>query len=49
MPAIDVSGHAGRTSSYEVTVNGALKYSKLATGAFPASYDDLAKQIVEGK
>lgn len=49
MPSIDVTGAAGRTSSYEVVVNGALKFSKLATGSFPASYDELAKSIVEGK
>jgi len=49
VPSIDVTGAAGRTSSFEVVVNGVLAHSKLATGAFPASYDALAKSIVEGK
>ena len=48
MPSIDVTGAAGRTSSFEVVVDGALKFSKLATGSFP-TYDELAKSIVEGK
>ena len=45
MPSADVSGGTGRTSSFEVTANNVLKYSKLASGAFP-DFAALAKEIV---
>ncbi len=50
-PAADVSGAAGRSSSFEVVVTvgeGEARnvYSKLSTGAFPV-FDDLAKSIVD--
>ena len=52
MPSADVSGAAGRASSFEVsvTVGGgapALVHSKLAAGSFPASYEVLAQSIVD--
>jgi hypothetical protein len=51
MPSADVSGAAGRTSSFEVTVSvggaaAAVVYSKLATGSFPA-FEALAQSIVD--
>lgn len=42
VPEADVSGHVGRTSSFEVTINGKLVYSKLSEGAFP-----VFKEIVQ--
>lgn len=35
VPEAEVSGCVGRRSSYEVTVNGKLVYSKLEKGGFP--------------
>jgi Rdx family len=44
LPSVDISMGVGRTSSFEVVVDGKLAYSKLAKGAFPA-YDALAMEI----
>ena len=46
LPAAVIEMAAGRSSSFEVTVNGRLIYSKLACGAFPA-FSALAAQIAE--
>ena len=35
MPALDIRGKVGRSSSFEVKVNGVLVHSKLECGAFP--------------
>jgi len=35
VPEADVSGHTGRRTSFEVTVNGTLVFSKLKHGSFP--------------
>lgn len=40
----DSSGAAGRVSSFEVTVDGHLVYSKLAKGIFP-DMKALARQV----
>jgi len=34
-PAAEVEGRVGRRSSFEVTVNGSLVHTKLATMSFP--------------
>lgn len=34
-PNADVTGTKGRTTSFEVKINGREAYSKLATGSFP--------------
>ena len=51
MPSADVSGAAGRSSSFEVNVSvggaaASLVHSKLATGSFPA-FEALAQSIVD--
>ena len=35
VPTAVVTGRMGRRSSFEVTVDGALAFSKLGTGGFP--------------
>ena len=35
VPEAQVDGNVGRTSSFEVTINGKSVYSKLGQGAFP--------------
>jgi len=42
VPAAEISGEPGRASSFEVKINDALVYSKLAAGAFP-DFDDVVK------
>ena len=46
LPDAVVNMTPGRSSSFEVTVNGTLVYSKLATGAFP-QFPALAQQIAD--
>lgn len=42
VPSADVSGKVGRSTSYEVTVNGKLIFSKLKLGGFPLAEDIIA-------
>jgi len=44
--AITVSAEAGRTTSFEVSVNGNSIYSKLKEKAFP-DFDDVVKALGE--
>jgi len=44
VPAAECSGEAGRSTSFEVKINDALVYSKLASGAFP-EFDDVVKAV----
>ena len=44
VPTATVDGAAGRASSFEVTVDGKLAFSKFAVGSFP-KYEALAKEI----
>lgn len=46
VPEADVSGHVGRTSSFEVTINGKLVYSKLSQGAFPV-FEEIVQVVHE--
>lgn len=43
-PNADVSGSKGRRTSFEVTMNGQLAYSKLQTGKFP-DYSSVVKAV----
>ena len=43
-PKLEVEGAAGRASSFEVTYNGSLLFSKLKDGNFP-DFQRLAEQI----
>jgi selT/selW/selH-like putative selenoprotein len=47
----EVTIEVGRTSSFEVTLNGTLVYSKLETNTFPDEQviADKVADIVEGK
>ena len=47
----EVPGTVGRTSSFEIKINGVLVYSKLSKGSFP-NFDDVVaavKEVAEGK
>jgi selT/selW/selH-like putative selenoprotein len=44
LPDVKVSGGMGRGSSFEVTVNGMLAFSKLAAGRFP-DFNALAEEV----
>ena len=44
LPSASVESSVGRTSSFEVLVDGKLAYSKLAKGTFP-DYATLAKEV----
>ena len=46
VPGAKVSGHVGRTSSFEVTVNSVLVYSKLQQGKWP-EFNDILKLVKE--
>eukprot|EP00052_Salpingoeca_macrocollata_P004198 m.39914 g.39914 ORF g.39914 m.39914 type:complete len:77 (-) comp14051_c0_seq2:191-421(-) len=35
LPDVEVEGERGRSTSFEITVDGKLLFSKLETGAFP--------------
>ena len=41
-PSAEVTGGEGRRTSFEVTVNGKLVYSKLQHGAFPSGEELVA-------
>lgn len=42
VPTAEVTGQVGRSSSFEVTVNDKLIFSKLKLGGFPAAEDVIA-------
>ena len=44
VPSAQCSGKVGRSSSFEVVVDGKLIYSKLQNGSFPC-YSDIAKAV----
>ncbi|OCT86910.1 hypothetical protein XELAEV_18020600mg, partial [Xenopus laevis] len=48
---VEIAGGVGRSGSFEITVNGALIFSKLECGGFPYGEDivDIVKKIKEGK
>lgn len=50
-PEADVSGFVGRSSSFEIEVNGQLIFSKLETSGFPYEDDimDAIRDAEEGK
>lgn len=41
VPSTNVTGNIGRSSSYEVKVNGKLIFSKLKLGGFPSTEEVL--------
>ncbi|KAJ8983020.1 hypothetical protein NQ317_014317 [Molorchus minor] len=47
-PSVKVNGHEGRRASFEITVNGTLVHSKLATLAYP-DYQDLSKIVSDAE
>lgn len=46
-PGAVITGTVGRSSSFEVVVNGKTVWSKLSAGGFP-NYGELANKIKEG-
>jgi len=50
-PDADVSGFVGRSSSFEIEINGQLVFSKLETSGFPYADDilDAVNKANEGK
>jgi len=44
--ALKVTGDAGRSTSFEITINGQEIYSKLKEGSFP-DFDDVVRAIEE--
>ncbi|KAH3833242.1 migration and invasion enhancer 1-like [Dreissena polymorpha] len=48
LPETEVKGDVGRSTSFEVTINGHLMFSKLKTKGFPIS-KDVIKQIEVAK
>ncbi len=46
VPEAKVTGNAGRRSSFEVTINGKLVYSKLTAGSFP-KFQNIVDQVVK--
>ena len=46
VPAANVTGAAGRSTSFEVTVNGKCIFSKLAVGSFP-SFEQVVQECVK--
>lgn len=51
VPAANVVGHVGRRSSFEVTVNGKLIFSKLEQGSFPSFKEviSVVRECSQGK
>jgi len=51
VPSAEVPGTVGRTSSFEIKINGTLVYSKLGKGKWP-NFDDVVaavKEVADGK
>jgi selT/selW/selH-like putative selenoprotein len=48
VPNAQVSGQVGRQSSFEVTLNNNLVYSKLKVGSFP-KFDEIVKLVAAAK
>jgi len=46
LPSAEVTGEKGRKTSFEVTINGKMVYSKLDSGSFP-DYKDVVQACVE--
>lgn len=44
VPEAEVEGVVGRSTSFEVTVNGELIFSKLQIGSFP-DFDEIVAQV----
>jgi selT/selW/selH-like putative selenoprotein len=48
VPEAKVTGNVGRRSSFEVTINGKLIFSKLTAGGFP-KFENVVDEVVKAK
>jgi len=46
VPTAEVTGEKGRKTSFEITINGKMAYSKLDSGSFP-DFKDVVQACVD--